>query len=109
MWFHRKKPDLEKWVEGDLPLTSVFAQVKARETAPLVGLEPDPHAASDQLCTGLAQAKDCLLDYWTAHRDHYSNDYNECEKPDEECLWCAEAEIGMAAIDRAIHVLREMK
>lgn len=109
MWFGRKKADLAKWVEGDLPLTSVFAQAEARETAPLVGLEPDPYVASENLCRDLELAQDSIRDVWLSHRDYQDRYYNDCEKPGEECLWCAEAEVGMAAIGKAIHMLRKMK
>lgn len=76
---------------------------------PLPVLVPDPNAGSDQLRGDLIMAKNCIMDYWQSHRDKYSNDYNNCELPEDECLWCAEAAVGLAAIDRALHILRDMK
>ena len=34
-----------------------------------------------------------------SHRDKDSCDYNECEKPGEECMWCAEARPIIAELE----------
>ena len=88
---------------------TLYDEYKERETATLVGLEPDPHAGSDDVCSDLVRAKECLLDVWQSHRDVYSSEYNQCEKPGEECFWCDYAESGIRGIDKAIHILRDMK
>lgn len=37
------------------------------------------------------------------HRDPASNDYNECEKPGEECAWCEDSKASISAIHAALN------
>lgn len=36
----------------------------------------------------LRKGEEIVHDVWAAHRDPESTNYNECEKPGEECMWC---------------------
>src|SRR5262245_45838730 len=37
---------------------------------------------------GIQKAIECLKEVRESHRDPMSSDYNQCEKPTEECAWC---------------------
>lgn len=39
-----------------------------------------------------------IVEVMFAHRDQQSGEYNECDKPGEECLWCTEAAALLADI-----------
>lgn len=40
----------------------------------------------------LDKAKDLLAEIRASHRDPEAHEYNECEKPGEQCWWCEQAE-----------------
>jgi hypothetical protein len=38
-----------------------------------------------------------IQEIWFEHRDHDGPGYNECDKPGEECAWCAGTRAALAA------------
>lgn len=46
----------------------------------------------DALREALRSAVTLLRDVMQRHRDTDSDGYNECDKPEEKCLWCVEGE-----------------
>jgi len=58
---------------------------------------PATHTA-ESVRESLALAIENLEDVFSAHRDPESRDYNECEKPGDECQWCADARKGIDGI-----------
>ena len=50
---------------------------------------PDHSQSLQRECDALRKLIPFCREYLAAHRDADSSDYNGCEKPGEECAWCA--------------------
>lgn len=54
----------------------------------------------------LQAAEHCITDYWQSHRDPQDAQYNECDRPGEQCAWCDLAAIALAGIRAALAAAR---
>ena len=48
----------------------------------------------------LKRAVQCLQEIIREHADPDSNEYNECDKPEEECMWCDHAKKTIEILTR---------
>lgn len=60
---------------------------------------------ADDANKGNELAISLLNEVISSHRDPEDFDYNECDKPGEECVWCADAKKAIASLNRKEQVI----